>query len=88
MPTITVTGRRRGDNRRKRKGIVVTARVHPGETNASEVLQGFLKFILSDSKQAQVLRTLYIFRVVPCLNPDGVVCGNYRSSLAGMDLNR
>lgn len=22
------------------------------------------------------------------MNPDGVVCGNYRSSLAGVDLNR
>jgi hypothetical protein len=26
--------------------------------------------------------------MIPCLNPDGVVCGNYRSSLAGIDLNR
>jgi hypothetical protein len=26
--------------------------------------------------------------MVPVLNPDGVVCGNYRSSLAGVDLNR
>lgn len=30
----------------------------------------------------------YIFKIVPCLNPDGVICGNYRSSLAGVDLNR
>ena len=22
------------------------------------------------------------------MNPDGVVCGNYRSSVAGVDLNR
>jgi hypothetical protein len=26
--------------------------------------------------------------MVPILNPDGTVCGNYRSSLAGVDLNR
>ena len=25
---------------------------------------------------------------MPCLNPDGVVVGNYRSSFAGVDLNR
>jgi len=30
----------------------------------------------------------YIMQLVPCMNPDGVVCGNYRSSLAGVDLNR
>jgi murein tripeptide amidase MpaA len=27
-------------------------------------------------------------QVVPMLNPDGVIVGNYRCSLAGLDLNR
>lgn len=27
-------------------------------------------------------------QVVPMLNPDGVINGNYRMSLAGVDLNR
>ena len=27
-------------------------------------------------------------KVVPMLNPDGVINGNYRCSLAGVDLNR
>jgi murein tripeptide amidase MpaA len=26
--------------------------------------------------------------LIPCLNPDGVLCGNYRNSIAGVDLNR
>ena len=26
--------------------------------------------------------------LVPMINPDGVVCGNYRTSLSGSDLNR
>ena len=30
----------------------------------------------------------FIFKLVPMLNVDGVVVGNYRCSLAGLDLNR
>lgn len=29
-----------------------------------------------------------MFKIVPMLNPDGVIAGNYRCSLAGVDLNR
>ena len=45
---------------------------------------------MSPSRQlgAHVLRNHFVFKVVPMLNPDGVVNGNYRSSLAGEDLNR
>ena len=31
---------------------------------------------------------MFIFKIVPMLNPDGVIVGNYRCSLAGRDLNR
>jgi cytosolic carboxypeptidase protein 2/3 len=26
--------------------------------------------------------------IIPMINPDGVVCGNYRSNLQGKDMNR
>ena len=29
-----------------------------------------------------------MFKIVPMLNPDGVIHGNYRCSLLGVDLNR
>eukprot|EP00826_Nyctotherus_ovalis_P051527 TRINITY_DN6444_c0_g2_i12.p1 TRINITY_DN6444_c0_g2~~TRINITY_DN6444_c0_g2_i12.p1 ORF type:complete len:222 (-),score=57.75 TRINITY_DN6444_c0_g2_i12:444-1022(-) len=35
-----------------------------------------------------MLREKYVFKIVPMLNPDGVISGNYRCSLAGCDLNR
>ena len=74
---------------RRRKTIFVTARVHPGETNASTVYDGFMNELCSsESVDKSSLLGHYIFRTIPCLNPDGVVCGNYRSSLAGVDLNR
>ncbi|CAI9591245.1 unnamed protein product, partial [Staurois parvus] len=52
------------------------------------MMKGFLDFILSDSPDAQLLRDMFIFKVVPMLNPDGVIVGNYRCSLSGRDLNR
>ncbi|XP_072529822.1 cytosolic carboxypeptidase 2 isoform X2 [Salminus brasiliensis] len=74
--------------RRSKRAVVVTARVHPGETNGSWMMQGFLDFLLGDSPDARLLRETFVFKVVPMLNPDGVVVGNYRCSLTGCDLNR
>nr|XP_045380046.1 cytosolic carboxypeptidase 2 isoform X5 [Camelus bactrianus] len=71
-----------------KKAVVLSARVHPGESNGSWIMKGFLDFILSNSPDAQLLRDTFIFKVVPMLNPDGVIVGNYRCSLAGRDLNR
>eukprot|EP00929_Paragymnodinium_shiwhaense_P049226 TRINITY_DN24845_c0_g1_i1.p1 TRINITY_DN24845_c0_g1~~TRINITY_DN24845_c0_g1_i1.p1 ORF type:complete len:1503 (+),score=419.36 TRINITY_DN24845_c0_g1_i1:104-4612(+) len=67
---------------------VVTARVHPGESNASWMMQGFLQFLCSPAPEALALRQACSWLVIPMLNPDGVVQGNYRCSLAGVDLNR
>mmetsp|Transcript_9856 Transcript_9856/g.19518 ORF Transcript_9856/g.19518 Transcript_9856/m.19518 type:complete len:901 (+) Transcript_9856:277-2979(+) len=72
----------------KKKGVFLTARVHPGESNASFMMQGALDFLLSDSKEAKLLRKLYVFKIIPMMNPDGVIYGNYRCSLLGVDLNR
>ncbi|KAK9516970.1 hypothetical protein VZT92_024873 [Zoarces viviparus] len=85
--TISSRGGGRVEERTK-KAVVVTARVHPGETNASWMMEGFLDFLLGDSEDAQLLRDTFVFKVVPMLNPDGVIVGNYRCSLAGRDLNR
>ncbi|XP_028269499.1 cytosolic carboxypeptidase 1 isoform X2 [Parambassis ranga] len=73
---------------RNRPLIFLTARVHPGETNASWVMKGTLEFLMGTSPLAASLREAYIFKIVPMLNPDGVVNGNHRCSLSGEDLNR
>ena len=36
----------------------------------------------------QHLRSQLVFKIVPMLNPDGVIIGNYRCSLTGKDMNR
>ncbi|XP_033640290.1 uncharacterized protein LOC117300677 isoform X3 [Asterias rubens] len=71
-----------------KRGIVVTARVHPGETNSSWMMKGLLDYITSSDSVAKDLRKAFIFKIVPMLNPDGVIVGNYRCSLTGRDLNR
>jgi murein tripeptide amidase MpaA len=73
---------------KKRKGIVVSARVHPGETNSSWVMLGFLDYILSEDPTAVFLRNHFVIRIIPMLNPDGVIVGNHRCNLNGFDLNR
>ena len=67
---------------------MISSRVHPGESNASFIMEGFIDFIMSDQPEARSLREKYVFKVVPMLNPDGVIVGNYRCSLGGHDLNR
>ena len=71
-----------------RKVVLVSCRVHPGETPASHALRGFLDFIASDDDEAASLRRAAAFVVVPMLNPDGCALGNYRTDSLGQDLNR
>ncbi|CDW76600.1 UNKNOWN [Stylonychia lemnae] len=72
-----------------KKYIIVCSRVHPGETNASFIMEGFLKFITSTTNSEAIeLRKRIIFKIIPMTNPDGVIIGNYRTSLCGNDLNR
>lgn len=71
-----------------RRSVVLTSRVHPGETQSSWMMRGIIDFLLSDSDVARVLRRLFVFRVIPLLNPDGVYYGNSRCALSACDLNR
>ena len=69
-----------------KKCVFLSARVHPGEVPGSWVMEGIIRYLLSN--EAHNLRKEYIFIIVPMLNPDGVRYGNYRCSLVGHDLNR
>ena len=73
---------------RNKKGIVISSRVHPGETGASYMMKGFIDYLVGPSSEAKMLRDKYIFKIIPMINIDGVVNGNSRCSLYGVDLNR
>ena len=68
--------------------IFLTARVHPGEVQASHVLNGFLDFLLSKTDSAGLLLEKYQFKIIPLINPDGVARGYYRLDTHNHNLNR
>ena len=86
VPLLTVTNSTVAEA--CKKFIIVTGRVHPSETVASWKMDGFLRFLCSNETEAELLRERFTFKIVPMLNPDGVVSGNSRTSLTGEDLNR
>jgi murein tripeptide amidase MpaA len=51
-------------------------------------MQNILKNIAKNPKKYDSILSNTIIKLVPIMNPDGVVIGNSRSSLAGVDLNR
>lgn len=70
--------------------IFFSGRVHPGEVAASHMLNGLLKYLLSDKNDPRIKELLnqFVFIIMPFLNPDGVYRGHYRSDTNGRNLNR
>ena len=68
--------------------VVLSARVHPGETPSSWMMRGVIQYLTGSTDTARALRERFVFKIVPMLNPDGVIIGNTRCNLAGRDLNR
>ncbi|CAM9814768.1 unnamed protein product [Ectocarpus sp. 4 AP-2014] len=69
---------------RERKWVFMSARVHPGETPAQFIIHGVIDFLTGESPRARALRGNIVFKIVPMLNPDGVVNGNYRLLVPGL----
>lgn len=70
------------------RDVVITGRVHPGETTGSWWLQGLMDFLTDNSTEANTLLGQFTFHVFPMANPDGVAEGRTRSWDDGSEGNR
>lgn len=83
---VTVTNFARPDA--GKKVVWMQARQHAWEAGTSFLLEGALRFVVSDQPAAQKLRDGSIFKFVPLINPDAVVRGDVRFNAHGFDPNR
>ena len=75
---ITIAANEKNEDISERTGIVIMARVHPGETVGSWMMKGVIDFLTSNKEEAIILRNNYVIKLIPMMNPDGVITGNYR----------
>ena len=68
------------------KRIYIHARTHPGEEESFWVANEIINFLLSDSPEANAIRSQCIFHIVPMHNPDGVELGYSRENANGIDI--
>ena len=87
IPLLTITGHT-PDNDDRKQFLIISARVHAGEVPASYLMHGMIIFLLSDEPAAHKLRSKFIYKIIPILNPDGVFRGFSRADGRGVNLNR
>lgn len=52
------------------------------------MIKGIIDYLTGPTLDAKILRDNFVFKIIPMLNPDGVINGSYRCGLSGVDLNR
>lgn len=85
IPLVTIENRNSGTISEEKNVVLVSGRVHPGETVGSYIGHGIIEYLCG--LQEEVLGNT-VWKIVPMMNPDGVVFGNFRTSVLGVDLNR
>jgi len=48
-----------------RKSVILTSRVHPGESNASWIMNGVIDFLIGEDTNAKFLRDTFVFKIIP-----------------------
>jgi cytosolic carboxypeptidase protein 2/3 len=78
------------ENAEEKIVVVITGRFHPGESNSSWMIQGLMDYLNKNSGEYKMRNFLRktIIKIIPMMNPDGVIMGNFRCDLVGNDINR
>ena len=87
MPLVKITNQDKKKNLYK-PTVVILGRQHSGETHSSFIIHGLINFLLSRDVLAHKLREHLEFWILPMVNPDGIISGNYRCNTQGKDMNR
>jgi Cytosolic carboxypeptidase N-terminal domain/Zinc carboxypeptidase len=71
-----------------KKYILIVSRLNPGESVSSFITEGIVSFLLSENPEALKSREAFIYKIIPMGNPDGVIIGNSRCNLTGIQLHK
>jgi len=71
-----------------KKTVWLQARQHAWEAGTSYVMEGALRFIISDDPVARALRDKVVFKFTPMVDVDGCANGQVRSNANGYDVNQ
>jgi len=69
-----------------KRRIMVHARTHPAEVQATYVAREMVRFLLDSTEDSRVLRRDFLTHLVLQYNPDGVALGNARTNANGVDI--
>ena len=83
IPIVTITrSAKTAPQAPKNKNLyLVTARIHPSETCSSFIVSALIQELLSNRDYEEFLKS-NVVKIVPMVNPDGVIFGNFRTSNA------
>jgi predicted deacylase len=68
--------------------LFLISRQHPAEVSGAIAFFAFAETLFGDSDLARAFRERFRIVAIPLINPDGVISGNWRHNLNGIDLNR
>ncbi|KNC49121.1 uncharacterized protein AMSG_05091 [Thecamonas trahens ATCC 50062] len=69
-----------------RQVVLIFARVVASDSPASHVVDALIRALTSDSAVATLLRSRFVFNIVPMVNPDGVAGGCNDATVNGVDV--
>ena len=86
---ISITKRKEVSVKHKKKSLIlIQARLHAAETHGSIIMKEIMMDVTKNHEKYDKILHNHVILLLPMINPDGVVIGNSRCSLAGLDLNR